>query len=299
MTTFRTDAGGRRVHPDLPITFGRLMDFPDDPIVCMRRLHETHGDIAGLHEDGQMLVFVFSPEYNQRVLSDAKTFHSRFFSIRGPRRSPHRRLTSGLLSMNGDEHRAHRRMVMSPFAKRALPDHREPVCQLAREMLDDWQPGQVRDLHADMNQFMLRVTSAILFGLDVPELAFKLGEMIDHWVGLNHRLGIGVFVSDRRLTDGYDELLELAAELETDVQRMIDLKRAGGCQGHDVLSLLIRNHDDEGVVSDEKLIGHVTLLFGAAHLTTAHSLTWTLFLLAQHPHDAREVVDEIRSVLSG
>src|SRR5262249_42201632 len=36
-----------------------------------------------------------------------------------------------------------------------------------------------------------------------------------------------------------------------------------------------------------------------AHLTTASTLTWTLFLLAQHPQVAAEVVDELAGVLRG
>jgi hypothetical protein len=57
----------------------------------MRRLHRSHGHIAALAEDDQRLVFVFGPEYNQRVLSDTETFHSRFFALRGPRDSAQRR----------------------------------------------------------------------------------------------------------------------------------------------------------------------------------------------------------------
>ena len=74
-----------------PVTRGRLLDFADDAVACMRRLHRSHGHIAALAEDDQRLVFVFGPEYNQRVLSDTETFHSRFFALRGPRDSAQRR----------------------------------------------------------------------------------------------------------------------------------------------------------------------------------------------------------------
>jgi len=40
-------------------------------------------------------------------------------------------------------------------------------------------------------------------------------------------------------------------------------------------------------------------LFGAAHLTTANSLTWNLFLLAQHPRVAADLVDELNGQLHG
>ena len=91
----------------LPITRGRLLDFPADSARCMRDLYETHGEVAALEENGQQLAFVFGPKFNHQVLSDPQTFHSRFFPIRGPRNSAQRRLTSGLLNMNGDDHKRH------------------------------------------------------------------------------------------------------------------------------------------------------------------------------------------------
>jgi cytochrome P450 len=66
-----------------------------------------------------------------------------------------------------------------------------------------------------------------------------------------------------------------------------------------VLSLLIRAHDEQVSISDEQLIGHIVLLFGAAHLTSAHTLTWTLFLLAQHPLVMARLHEELNQVLDG
>jgi cytochrome P450 len=64
---------------------------------------------------------------------------------------------------------------------------------------------------------------------------------------------------------------------------MIRRRRESGQHGQDVLSILVRTHDEEGGLSDEELVGQAAVLFGAAHMTTAHALTWTMLLLAQHP----------------
>lgn len=299
MVHTRTESSVRTVDPHRPITDGRLLDFVDDPIVCMRRLYAEHGKLAALQQDSQKLVFAFGPDWNQRILSDSATFHSRFFSIRGPRNSPQRRLTSGLMTMNGEELKQHRRMVMGPFQRKSIVNYHGRICQLTAKTLDGWRPGRVIDLHEEMTQYMLRVTSAILFGLDMPEFAYRLGSMIDRWVELNHRAGMGAFVSDAQLQDNYDRLLALAEQLEADIRQMIHLRRSSRDQGDDVLSLLIRANEHEGLVSDEKLIGHTALLFGAAHLTTAHSFTWTLFLLAQHPAVLRGVMQESERAFRG
>ncbi len=265
----------------------------------MRRLYQAHGEIAALEEDGHRLVFAFGPEYCQQLLSDPKTFHSRFFAIRGPKNSAQRRLTCGLLSMNGEEHKRHRRLVMGPFQKKSLDAYDAPLVRMARELAREWQPGQVRNIFQDMTRYMLRVTSSLLFGFDMPPLAYEVGGLIERWVATNHEVGIGAFVSDKGVTSAYGNLLTLADALEEKTLAMIDCRRSSAL-GHDVLSGLLQAHDDAGVgLTDAELIGQTTLLFGAAHLTTANTLTWTLFLLAQHPQVAAELVQELSAVLGG
>jgi cytochrome P450 len=130
---------------------------------------------------------------------------------------------------------------------------------------------------------MLRVTSTLLFGMDDPAAACRLGDMIANWVTMNHEVGVGALVPSDKFLDGYEELLKYAEVLEAEVLAMIHRRRASNSQGNDVLSILVRSNDAEGGLSDEELVGQAAVLFSAAHLTTAHSLTWTLFLLSQHP----------------
>src|SRR5262245_28450299 len=196
-----------------PVTFGRLLDFTRDPLACMRGLYREHGAVAAFEENGKRLVFVFSPEHNQRVLSDTKTFHSQFFAIRGPKNSPQRHLTCGLLSMNGEEHKRHRRLVLASFQKTSFESYRSVLIDLAKEMVQEWQPGQTRNIFRDMTRYMLRVASSIVFGFDLHEQAFEIGQLIERWVAMNHEVGMGAFVSDPGITSSYDRLLTLAAEL--------------------------------------------------------------------------------------
>jgi cytochrome P450 len=285
---------------DLPITHGSLLDFPRDPIACMRSLYERHGLLAALEENQARIVFAFGPEYNQRILSDVQTFHSQFFAIRGPKNSAQRRLTCGLLSMNGDDHKRNRRIVMGPFQKRSVEAYHDALVGLIDELLADWRPGQVRNIFADMTQFMLRVTSSVLFGFDRTDLAYSIGRKTERWVQLNHEMGIGSLLPSARDAAGYEHLLAQARDLEEDIARMIEYRRSSSDVGNDVLSLLIRAHDAEGVgLTDNELIGQAAVLFAAAHLTTANTLTWTLFLLAQHPQVAQALYDELTGNLHG
>jgi cytochrome P450 len=67
-----------------------------------------------------------------------------------------------------------------------------------------------------------------------------------------------------------------------------------------VLSILIEAHDEDGVgLTDDELVGHVSVLFIAGHETSAFTLAWTLFLLAQHPRANADLEAELRSALRG
>jgi len=282
----------------LPVTHGEISDFAKDPYACMHSLWREHGDVAALQEGDQRVYFVFGPEFNKQVLTDTQRFHSRFFAIRGPKNSPQRRLTSGLLSMNGEQHKQHRRMVQEPFQKRAIVGYHDAVLGVSEEMTREWTAGSTLDINEEMTRYMLRLTSLIVFGLDCRDLALRIGELTETWVALNHKVGITALISDPSKAEDYERLLEIAIELEQAVKEMIALRRSGRV-GFDVLSLLLRAHDVDTTVSDDQLVGHIVLMFGAAHLTSAHSLTWTLFLLSQHPEVMQQLHAELEANLEG
>jgi len=236
---------------------------------------------------------VFSPELNRKVLADSNPFHSRFFAVRGGRKSAQRRVTSGLLSQNGEEHRTGRRAMMDVFTKRMLPAYHDTITQLTSDMMSAWQPGDVQDLNESMVQLMLRMTNSLLFGIDDQQYSAELGEKIDHWVRMNHEVGMGAMVASSQASDGYDRLLALAEDVEASVREMFGGRRSNADGRVDILSLLMRGSDGEQKLTQEQLVGHATLLFAAAHLTTAHTLSWTLFLLAQHPDVMQELTQEL------
>jgi cytochrome P450 len=118
-------------------------------------------------------------------------------------------------------------------------------------------------------------------------------------VSLNQEVGPGALVPNDQFFDHYEDLLRFAEELEAEIRGMIRRRRENQQPGRDVLSILVQMHDDEGGLSDEELVGQAAVLFGAAHMTTAHSLTWTLLLLAQHPSVMRPLWQDLQREGSG
>jgi len=288
-------ASPRTSSTEPPVAHVDFAEFSRDVLHEILSLHAEFGPLGVIQDGGQRVAFLFSPELNQQVLSDTNLYQTRFFAIRGPKDSAQRRLTGGLLSMNGEQHRRNRRLVKEPFGLRAISTYSDTIVRLADEMLDSWQPGEVRDVAEDMRRYMLQVTSTLLFGLDEPGLALRLGDMIAKWVTMNDELGAGALVPNETFSRHYEELLAYAVKLEAEILQMIRRRRESRKLGRDVLSILVRMHDDEGGLSDEELVGQAAVLFSAAHMTTAHSLSWTLLLLSEHPSVMQRLWDEWQS----
>jgi cytochrome P450 len=75
-------------------------------------------------------------------------------------------------------------------------------------------------------------------------------------------------------------------------------RRASGEDKPDLLSTLLHLRDDEGSgMTDKQLRDELVTLVVAGHETTAVALSWTFYLLSQHPEVEAKMVEELESVL--
>jgi len=88
--------------------------------------------------------------------------------------------------------------------------------------------------------------------------------------------------------------------LQDRIQHMIDERHRSSTLRNDFLSVLLQAKDEDGKrMSDSQLMDECLTLFGAGHETTSAAITWTWYLLCQHPHVYRKVQQEVESVLQG
>ena len=126
-----------------------------------------------------------------------------------------------------------------------------------------------------------------------------LGELIGDWLSASFSAAVWACMVDAPGFP-YRALLRRAEAIEREVQVMLDEKRAAGATGGDLVSMLVAaNRDGNDWMTDDDLVGQVTIAFAASYETTANAMTWTLFLLAQHPTAAHELLDELDAVFGG
>ena len=88
--------------------------------------------------------------------------------------------------------------------------------------------------------------------------------------------------------------------LEGILRSIIVERRNSGEDRGDLLSMLLAAQDEESGrrMTDTQLRDEVMTLFMAGHETTANTLAWTWFLLAQHPEVEARLHQELAMVLA-
>ncbi|CAN9438240.1 unnamed protein product [Alternaria alternata] len=82
-----------------------------------------------------------------------------------------------------------------------------------------------------------------------------------------------------RVTVTTRNLRRICSELLVERKMKIRCEKAEGQESRDILSIMIRGNDQ----SDKNLVDQLLTFVAAGHETTSSALTWTSYLLAQHP----------------
>jgi cytochrome P450 len=264
----------------------------------MLALYSKHGTIATLVNGEPHWVFVFGPEHTRYVLTNADLFHARILTIPVPADSALQHITTGLLNMNGTQHKQHRRVIQPALQRQQVEQYRNDIVAITTRTLERWRLGDQIDMAQEMQQLTMQIANRALFGLDSNVATNSLGGMIRRWLQLFASAPVNLLPINLPGTP-YHRLLKLSEHLEQAIVETIRRKRGMVGDQHDVLARLIQAHELDGtVMSATELIGQANLLFVAGHETAANALTWTLFLLSQHPAVLADLVDELDGILT-
>jgi cytochrome P450 len=171
---------------------------------------------------------------------------------------------------------------------------------LTQQLLQTWQPGQARDVHADMMRLALEIVGQTLFGANVGGLADEVGRILEDAM---HFFASPVFLFPwlswlplpvtRRFRRVCRQLNDL-------MYKTIAHRRASGGEGDDLLSRLLLVRDEDGSqMTDAQLRDELVTLFLAGHETTALAMSFIFYLLALHPEAVTRLEAELDAVLGG
>jgi cytochrome P450 len=273
--------------------------FPFDPLGFAALNARTFGDIV-FYEVGTLRVYQLThPDFARQVLvEEPEKFHKPWLLKRAFRPFA----GEGLLTSDGLFWKQQRKLIQPAFHHRALSGYVDVMVRHTRQMLETFDEGRVIEVQAQMSALTLGVVVECLFGGDVSRHADEVGRLMTVVLDAsNHRLNSVLRMPSWVPTKRHLRERRAMRRLDAILRELIEVRRRAPDAGRDLLSMLLSSVDqDSGArMSDQHLRDEMMTLFLAGHETTANLLTWTWFLLAQHPEAERELSDEIERVLHG
>lgn len=284
--------------PKLILGLGLLAELQNDPITLISRLTASYGDTVYFEALGRKFYLFNNPDCVQQILvARQHSFH------KGPALDRVRELVGdGLLTSEDELHLRQRRMIQPMFHRQRIAGYADDMVSLTERVIARWQDGVTVDLYAEMTHISLLIISKTLFDTEMEGDSDEIGQVI--------RTVIASFITNldpladirmRLPLPSTRRILNARKRLNTLIEQMIAERRANGGRG-DLLSMLIAAQDDQDqhhYMSDQQVRDEALTLFLAGHETTASSITWSLYQLAQNPEPARLLRDELDNVLAG
>jgi cytochrome P450 len=274
-------------------TLQMLREPFDFPVRCFR----DYGDVVRLRL-GRMVFYLLSdPDAIEQVL---RRDHRNFIKDQGTRLLSSF-LGEGLLTSEGEVWRRQRRLAQPAFQFDQIPKYADVMTAFTERMLEDWRPGQTRDVHADMARLTMEIAARVFLGTSVGDSVDRVSRamavIMEHFAGWQALLPSLGWLP----TPGNLRYRRACRDLNAVVKQRIAQRRAGGAtEGDDLLSRLLTARDEDGSqMTDQQLRDELVTLFLAGHETTALALSFCFHLLAQHPAVEARLMGELDAVLRG
>jgi cytochrome P450 len=283
-----------------PIVPGaNLFALRRDPIGFLMKLAKEYGDLAYFKLGQQPVFLVNNPDYIRDVLV---THNKNFMKGEGLQRAK-RLLGEGLLTSEGEFHLRQRRLAQPAFHRQRIAGYAATMVEYAARMRDEWRPGETRDVAREMMRLTLAIAGKTLFDAEVEGEADEIGTALTTTFEMFNRVMMPFAqVLDRLPLPSVKRFQRAKERLDATIYRIINERRASGEDRGDLLSMLIAARDVEGDgsgMTDEQLRDEAMTIFLAGHETTANALTWTWYLLSQHPEVEARFHAEVDEVLNG
>jgi len=294
--------------------FGTLVGPGRDPLAMLTRFARDYGDMAFFRLGSERCYFVNHPD----AIRDVLVTHQRNFTkSRGLERAK-KLLGEGLLTAEGATHLRRRRLLQPAFHRDRIAGYGRVMIDYAARTCGRWRDGETLDMAKEMMRLTLSIAGKTLFDTDVESNADEVGVAVTEvlesfWLNLLP----GADYLEKLPIPKLRRAHAARRRLDALIYQMIATRRASGADHGDLLSMLIAAADDSAAsgvaaasamadrpaasvspaLSDEEIRDESMTILLAGHETTANALTWTLYLLSQHPAAAERLREELDQVL--
>lgn len=203
----------------------------------------------------------------------------------------------------GDFHRHQRKLMAPSFQPRHIATYADTMATYAERLAESWQDGQEIDLTRSMSHLSLRIIGKTLFDLDQEDFTATDGmgsALIQVGSAAVRRVSNPLALPPRFPTARNRKERAAQAAIRARTLQMIEERRNHPGERIDLLSILMEACDEDGIpMSDTQLIDECQTIFGGGHESVSNTLSWTWYLLCQHPEIYQAMQTEVDTVLQG
>jgi cytochrome P450 len=273
-----------------------LRAFRRDPLALLERL-AAEGDVVRLRLPGSDAFLFNHPDLVHEVLvTEHRAFH------KGPTiQAAKMLLGESLLTSEDEAHRRQRRLIQPMFHHERIATYAEPMVRRAEDASARWAEGAQLDVHAEMASLTLAIVAETLFGADLGEgRGATVTRSLTETLAMFDRVYSPLFRLTTRLpTPSMRRYRRIESDLDRVIGELVEERRVSGANSDDLLSLLLRAREDGAGMTDRQVRDEALTLVLAGHETTANALTWTWWLLSEHPEVEDRLHQDLARTLGG
>lgn len=207
-------------------------------------------------------------------------------------------LGNGLVTSEGEFWLKQRRLIQPLFHKQRLQSFVQKITESTAAMLKSWnaKTDEVIDIHSEMTQVTLDIVSQTLMSTEVKGDFKKISDaLLVVMEGMMKIIKLPVWIP----TPGNLKMRKNRALLDDTIYKIIEDRRKHKEGYDDLLTMLmeVEDADTRERMTNEQLRDEVITIFLAGHETTANALSFSFYLLAQHPEIKQKIVDEVQRVI--
>jgi cytochrome P450 len=279
--------------------FGHLLQFVQDPLNFVSHCAQNYGEIVPLRFGSVPLLLLNHPD----CIEDAFVRQNRTFMRKGRifKTIAQPLLGNGLFLSEGKFYQRQRDLVQPAFHKQMIGTYAEVMTDDTNEAIATWKHGETRDIYQDYVYITRSIISKTMLGVGLsPESAnavtTALDAMTEHFkTRLDHLL----LVPDWMPTSDNLHFRQSLRQLDRVVDQILEQRSSSINHQANFLDLLLQAQGETEHMSRQQLRDETINIFLAGHETTAIALTWTSWLLSQHPAVEAQLVEELQTVLQG
>jgi cytochrome P450 len=286
--------------PGLPVIGNSLPFLMSNglPVKFMAETAAKHGDLVLIEAGKRMLYLVSHPDLVHEVLvKRVNEFHKPTASS-GKALGLARFLGEGILTADHEPWKPQRKLIQPLMHTKHIASYAETMGNFGNTLLEQWQDGSVRDIHADMTQVTMWIIAETMFGMNVDQTPVleQAGFEAQAITIADFASPIPGWLTGReRHADRINTVLSDLVE-----HFMRERRNNDNSERHDLLTLLMETRNEDGQpMSDEFVRDNILTLFFAGHETTANTLTWAFYYLDRYPEVVTKLQREVDTVLNG